>query len=170
MKKTVTITIDNTPLTCLENESVLKVALDNKIDIPHFCYHEDLTIEANCRACLVEEEATGKITTSCDLRAKEGLKIKTKSAEIEKLRKKNIELLLINHTQACPKCIKGYFCKVAEQIKKYNVKALYKKVKTDYSIHKLGTAAELDPNICISCNSCVKICEKIGVGFLHLEG
>ncbi len=171
MHKTVTIFINEKPYTCLENESVLKVAIDNKVEIPHFCYHEDLAIEANCRTCLVQDADTQKIATSCDLRAKEGLKVITKSPLLEMLRKKNQELLLLNHTKGCPKCKGGYFCKVKEKIDTLGLDILqYSKIKTDYPIHKLGTAAELDPNICISCNSCAKICEKIGIGYLHLEG
>lgn len=171
MQKNVTIFINDTSFVCLENESVLKVAIDNKIEIPHFCYHEDLDIEANCRTCLVQNAETKKITTSCDLRAKEGLRIVTESPILKKLRKKNMELLLLNHTKGCSKCAKGYFCKVKEKIEKFKLDVLqYQKIKTDYPIHKLGTAAELDPNICISCNNCAKICEKIGIHYLHLEG
>ena len=62
MPKIVTIYIDDKPYQAEEGQSVLQVALANKLDIPHLCYHEDLPIEANCRLCLVESEE--KITTS----------------------------------------------------------------------------------------------------------
>ena len=54
--KMINIHIDNKEFECKEGESILAVALENGIDIPHFCYHEDLPIEAHCRTCLVEVE------------------------------------------------------------------------------------------------------------------
>ena len=165
----VPIEIDGKKFTCNEGESVLQVAIRNNIDIPHFCYHEDLPVDAHCRTCLVEAE--GNVTTSCNLIVKAGMKVLTKSKKVKKLRNENLELLLADHKKNCPKCQKGYFCKTARQMKKYMITGTkYHRDKIKAPIHKLGTAAEFDPQACISCNKCVEICEKIGIGFLKLEG
>lgn len=163
------IQINGKKIKCSPRQNILQVAKDNNIDIPHFCYHEDLPIDANCRTCLVE--TGGKILTSCTLKAKEGLKVRTNTPKVLKLRHQNLELLLSDHEKSCYNCLHGYFCETRDWMKKYRINgAKYKAFKIHKPIHKLGTAAEFDPNTCISCNKCVEMCQRIGIGFLKLEG
>ena len=86
MSKKIFISIDGKRYACEVDESVLQVALRNNIDIPHFCYHEDLEIDANCRTCLVEIKPEGKVVTSCTLKATSGLTVYTNTAKVKKLR------------------------------------------------------------------------------------
>ena len=125
----------------------------------------------HCRTCLVEVKPDCKVCTSCDLKVKPGLKILTDSLKVRKLRDENLELLLADHKKICPKCQKGYFCKTAQLMKKYKITSTkYHRDKITAPLHKMGTAAEFDPQACISCNKCVEMCEKIGVCFLKLDG
>ena len=48
------ITINGRELEFTKGQTILQVALDNGIDIPHYCYHPGLSIVANCRICLGE--------------------------------------------------------------------------------------------------------------------
>ncbi|MGM0629344.1 MAG: [FeFe] hydrogenase, group A [Patescibacteria group bacterium] len=169
--KEIKVHINGKEYSASAGESILQVAIRNGIDIPHFCHHDDLPTESRCRTCLVEVEKTGKVTTSCDLKAKKGLSVKTDTAEVEKLRKTNMELLLAGHKENCPKCQKGLYCKVAERMDKYDVSGSeYDRPQIDADLYKMCKAAEIDPQLCIACNKCVEICEKIGVGFLKMEG
>ena len=167
----INIHIDNKEFECKEGESVLAIALENGIDIPHFCYHEDLPIEAHCRTCLVEVEPDGDIVTSCSLKAKEGLRVNTDTRRVHQLRHQNLELLLANHQNHCPRCKKGDYCKTAQIMKDYRVSGKqYKKPEIKDILHKLGTAAEIDPDACIACGKCVEICDKLGTCFLQMKG
>jgi iron-only hydrogenase group A len=169
MPKTVTIYIDDKPYQAEEGQSVLQLALANKLDIPHLCYHEDLKIEANCRLCLVEHE--NKVTTSCTLKASEGMKINTKSNELVEMRQENLKLLLASHTKNCPKCQKQLPCPAFALMQKYGVTSEeYERKMLDLAIHKMGGAAEFDPNLCVRCGRCVNSCADIGINFLKLEG
>jgi iron-only hydrogenase group A len=165
------IKINGKAYTCTPDQTVLQVAIDNKIDIPHFCYHEDLPIDAHCRTCLVEIKPEGKIVTSCSLRVKPGLSVITNSPLVKKLRNENMELLLAGHKNVCKNCIKGYACKTLDLMKKFGVTGKkYEHARIPQAVHKMGDAAEFDPQACISCNKCVEMCKKIGIGFLELEG
>jgi len=169
MSKNLTINIDGQSYQANPGESVLQVALRNNIKIPHLCYHEDLPIDSNCRACIVE--ADGHVTTSCNLKVEPGLKVKTKTREVSRLRKINLELLFAGHKENCPKCQKNYHCRVAEALKKFKLNTKkYSRPLIPRPVHKMATAAEFDPNLCIVCNKCVEMCEKIGIGFLYLDG
>lgn len=165
----IVIKIDGKNYRCDAGQSVLQVAIDNGIDIPHFCYHEDLPVDVHCRACLVE--ADGKVITSCNLCVESGLQIKTDSPKVRKLRNENLELLLSDHKKLCPQCKKKHFCKTASLMRRYRISGTkYHRKKINEPIHKMGNAAEFDPQACISCGKCVEICEKIGIGYLKLEG
>ncbi|MFW5721019.1 MAG: 2Fe-2S iron-sulfur cluster-binding protein, partial [Bacteroidota bacterium] len=48
------ITIDNLRVEAKEGKTVIETAYENGIDIPHFCWHPELSISGNCRMCLVE--------------------------------------------------------------------------------------------------------------------
>ncbi len=160
-------------------QNVLQVALAQQIDIAHFCYHEDLPVGASCRTCLVEvldpgdnkKLKAGQVVTSCSLMASEGLKVSSLTEQVKKLRQENLELLFASHLDLCPKCQQGFYCATYEKMKSYGITGKkYDKLKKDWKIHKMVTAAEIDPNMCIKCNKCVEVCEKIGIGFLQLEG
>lgn len=171
MTSRIFIFIDDQKFATSPGESVLQVALRNNIKIPHFCYHEDLPTDANCRTCLVEVKPSSRVLTSCTLKASSGLKVYTNTPKVKKLRKENLELLLASHKEYCHRCKKGHFCKTLQIMNLYKISGdKYKKRKVSDGIHKLGTAAEFDPQSCIACNKCVEICEKIGIGFLKLEG
>lgn len=177
--KTINVTINKKACVAEPEQSILQLAIQNKIDIPHFCYHEDLPVGASCRTCLVEivnpgenkKLKAGQIVTSCTLKACEGLVVTSLSDEVLDLRTENLELLLAGHIEMCPKCQQGYFCHTAEKMERYGITGeQYQKLKKDWKIHHMVTAAEIDPNLCIKCNKCVEICQKIGIGFLELKG
>ncbi len=167
----VTVRIDDKEFSVPEGESLLQTAINNGIDIPHFCYHEDLPVGASCRTCLVEDLKTGRVLTSCSLKAADGLAVSTRTAKVKKLRLDNLELLLAGHQDKCPKCQKGMYCHAAEEFGKYGVTTVkYWRPEIQAKLHKMSQAALIDPQLCIACNKCVEICDKIGIGFLEMRG
>jgi iron-only hydrogenase group A len=170
MKKII-ITIDGQKCEAFPGESVLQATIRNKIDIPHFCYHEDLDVEANCRTCLVETP-DGKTHTSCSLPCVDGLNLLLhKSEKVDRLRRENMELLFAEHHKTCPRCIHGDHCETAEILKKYKVTGTkYTRDHPLRKVHKMATSAEFDPEVCVACNKCVKACDQYATGYLKLKG
>ncbi len=170
---TVTVYLNGTPYRAVEGESILQLALRNGIDIPHFCTHEDLPVDANCRTCLVAEETEqgDVVTTSCNLLAREGLRVLLDTPDVLRLRTQNMELLFGDYHSNSPLTRHGYYSRTAEELARYGVAgATYKRDDPQREIHKLGTAAEFDPALCIACNKCVEACQMIGISHLKLEG
>ena len=93
------ITIDGTRLEVPENKNVLECALEAGIYIPHLCHHPDLPENGSCRMCIVEVEGQEGVTTSCTLRAQDGMVVHTTSERINKLRTLALELLLAGHPE-----------------------------------------------------------------------
>lgn len=175
-KEQVKVKINGKSINMNKGDFVLQNALDAGYDIPNFCHHPDLPVEGACRACLVEvvdKERGNQVVTSCTLKAKEGLEILLDTKEVKKLRKANMELLFAGHKDYCTKCQNGWPCRTANIMKKYGIKNdkyAHNECIGKCGIHIMGDAAEFDPKLCIDCNICVKMCQKIGINFLKLGG
>ena len=57
----VKLTIDQREIEARDGETVLQAARRHGIDIPHFCYHDKLSIAGNCRICLVKVNGLPKL-------------------------------------------------------------------------------------------------------------
>jgi len=169
--KRVTVFLNGKPCTAAEGESILDVALRNGLTIPHFCTHEDLPTDANCRTCLVEIEGEGTVVTSCTLTAKDGLRVRLDTPNVVRLRTENMELLFGDYRANSPRTRHGYWSRTAEEIERLKVSGQkYKRDDPNRPLHIMGSAAEFDPTLCIACNKCVEACQMIGISHLTLEG
>src|SRR5262245_15094035 len=106
----VTLTIDGRQLSVPKGTSVLKAAIEAGIQVPYYCYHPGLGIDASCRVCLVKIEKMPKLQTSCSTPVAEGMVVHTQDVEAVEGRKGVFEFLLINHPLDCPVCDKGGEC------------------------------------------------------------
>ena len=153
----------------IENErNILELCRKAGIDIPTFCYQPELSVFGACRLCLVEIEGRG-IQSSCSTPPEAGLKIKTNTEEIRKLRRITMELLLASHPQDCLKCGKSTKCKLQAIARKVGVKDIpYKMSVKDLPVDKSSYSLIRDPAKCILCGNCVRMCAEIqGVGAVN---
>jgi len=96
MAEYLTLTINGANVRAPQGSSVLDVALDYGICIPHLCHMRDLIPTGVCRLCIVEVIKNGKskVTTSCTLEVQEGMVILAHTEKILKARKNIAELLV----------------------------------------------------------------------------
>jgi NADH-quinone oxidoreductase subunit G len=106
----VTLTIDGRQLSVPKGTTVLRAAIEAGIQVPYYCYHPGLGIDASCRVCLVKIEKMPKLQTSCSTPVAEGMVVHTQDAEAVDGRKGVFEFLLLNHPLDCPVCDKGGEC------------------------------------------------------------
>jgi NADH dehydrogenase/NADH:ubiquinone oxidoreductase subunit G len=92
----VNVNIDGANIRALKKTSVLDVAIEYGICIPHLCYIPTLPGFGACRLCIVEHVVNGRseVTTSCTLNVQEGMIIRTNTEKIRKLRRNIAELLV----------------------------------------------------------------------------
>ncbi len=55
-KKMLDFWIDGVPMQAEDGLTVIQAARANGVDIPHFCWHPQLSVPGNCRICMVEIE------------------------------------------------------------------------------------------------------------------
>ena len=96
MIQQVSVDIDGALIRAAKGKTVLDVALDFGICIPHLCRVPDAKDIGACRLCIVEHIVNGrsKITTSCTLIVQEGMVIKSNTEKIRRLRHNLAELLV----------------------------------------------------------------------------
>lgn len=150
----------------LDNQLTLIHYLINKgITIPYFCYHNELSIAGNCRACLVELENSPKPVVSCGLNAKSCLmnnKIYYDSVLLKKARENILEFLLLNHPVDCPICDQGGECDLQEQSLFFGfTKKRFYKYKRVVSDKDLGPIVKTVMTRCIHCTRCVRFASEI---------
>ena len=165
------ITIDGIKLDVPENKNVLDCALENGIYIPHLCHHKDLSPLGSCRMCVVEVEGQEGVTTSCTLKAKDGMVIKTKTAELERLRMLALELLLTGHPEDCSTCPKYGNCELQMLIQYIGPKTGRLKMRTKgFRPQEDNPLILHDMNRCVLCGRCVRACNELrGVKVLQYQ-
>jgi len=108
----VNIEVDGVPVKAPKGAMIIQATDAHGAYVPRFCYHEKLSIAANCRMCLVEVEKAPKPLPACATPVAEGMKVFTKSPKAIAAQKATMEFLLINHPLDCPICGQGGECEL----------------------------------------------------------
>ena len=164
MSEVVNITINGAQMQATKGSLLIDKLLDENIHIPHFCYHQALGKDGNCRMCMVEIEGQKRPQIACDTPIKDGMIVRTKGENIEKVRRDILELQLINHPIDCPTCDQAGECKLQDY---YMESGFYEsRVNVDSKNHArkridLGSNVMLDQERCVLCTRCVRFCSTI---------
>lgn len=150
----------------LKKKSLISYLIANGISIPHYCYHNKLSIAGNCRVCLVEIKKTIKPIVSCATNAdiiyqnKNG--IFCDSPLVKKARENVLEFLLLNHPLDCPICDQGGDCDLQDQslFFGFNKRRFYK-FKKIVNDKELGIIVKTVMTRCIHCTRCVRFITEI---------
>ena len=150
-------------------KNVLSVIRKAGIEMPTFCYYSDLSVYGACRMCVVENEETGKIDASCSMEPRNGMRIRTNSARLLKHRRMILELLLASHNCNCTTCEKSGHCHLQTLAQQFGVRRIrFEDTRERYEIDNTSPAVLRDPNKCILCGDCVRVCEEMqGMGILN---
>jgi NADH-quinone oxidoreductase subunit G len=158
------LTIDGIEVEVEDGLNIIQAAAEVGIEVPHFCYHPDLSIVAQCRQCLVEVEGVPKVLPGCNTIVRDGLVVKTNTEKAVEARKATVEFTLINHPLDCPICDKGGECPLQLTTVKHGPGYSrfdapdQKKVRKKYY---LSDRIMYDPNRCIMCTRCVRFTSEV---------
>jgi NADH-quinone oxidoreductase subunit G len=160
-----TLTIDGKTVLIEGERNLLELVRKAEIDLPTFCYHSELSVYGACRLCLVQVEGRG-IMGACSTPPEPGLKILTTTPEIREIRRIAVELLLANHDQQCPTCPRSSNCQLQSLAQRLGIrKVRFKPVHAPVPIDESSPSLVRDPNKCVLCGDCVRMCSEIqGIG------
>ena len=157
------LTINGMEVEVEQGTSIIQAAEMLGVEIPRFCYHDKLTVPANCRMCLVEVEGgPPKPVASCAMACGEGMIVHTDSPMVHKARKGVMEMLLINHPLDCPVCDQGGECDLQDQAISYGMdRSRFHENKRAKKDEDLGPLIKTTMTRCINCTRCVRFAEEI---------
>ena len=161
-KDLVNIEVNGMPLKARPGQMLIEVTDNAGVYIPRFCYHEKLSVAANCRMCLVEVDQVPKPMPACATPVAEGMKVFTKSPRAISAQKATMEFLLINHPLDCPICDQGGECELQDLAMGFGSDvSRFTERKRVVKDKNLGPLVSTDMTRCIHCTRCVRFGQEI---------
>ena len=156
-----TVTVDGVEVRVPTGATIFQAAEKAGYTPPHFCFHRDLSIPANCRMCLCEVKDQGKLQTSCSVAAADGMVVAFDSPRVKEAVQGVLEFEFKNHPLDCPVCDQVgecYLQKYYLEVGKYDPESI-ERVHKD-KVKDLGPIT-LDAERCVLCTRCVRFGEEI---------
>jgi NADP-reducing hydrogenase subunit HndD len=162
----ITIEINGQKVEANKGETILEAAKRAGFNIPTLCYMENFSPTGACRICVVEVDGARSLVPSCAYPVADGMKIKTHSSRVIVARKTIVELLLATHPDDCLFCVRSGDCKLQELAHDLGIRQRrFTGAKNQYQPDTSSPAIIRDPDKCILCGKCVRVCEEVqGVG------
>ena len=183
--ETVPIVLDGEEVEVPTGINLVDAAALFKKEIPHYCYHPQLSVAGNCRMCLIEmgtpmrdrgtgeailnEDGSPKIgwvpkpVIGCATTVSPGMHVKTISDKVTDCREGIMEFLLVNHPLDCPICDQAGECRLQEFAtdygRGYSRYVERKNVKPKRT--RLGPRVTLDDERCILCSRCIRFSQEV---------
>jgi iron-only hydrogenase group A len=166
------ITINGHNCWAKPGETILDVSRREGINIPTLCHLREYSPTGSCRICTVEVEGSGALVPACAFPVTENMEVRTNSPRVRRARKTLIELLVANHPQDCLFCVRSGNCELQSLTQEYGVRTIrYTGERRRARIDIASPAIERDPEKCILCGRCVRIChetQQVGaIDFVH---
>jgi bidirectional [NiFe] hydrogenase diaphorase subunit len=162
LKQRIMLRIDGQYITTDPDRTILDVARENGIDIPTLCAIPGLTAVGACRLCLVEIKGNSRLLPACTVKVDGGMVVVTKSERLDSYRRMIVELLLAERNHVCAVCVSNGTCELQALATRLGVTHSpfayrYPRMQVD-ATHERFVA---DPNRCILCNRCVRVCDEV---------
>jgi len=160
----VRLVVDNRKIQTQDGVSVLQACLDNEIYIPNLCYLKEMDDPpGSCRMCFVEIDGYDQPITSCTVKVKEGMVVRTDTEHVRRLQRTAFELLLSVHQVDCKNCPANRKCEL-QRIAKFLHLGLKQKrfyqLEREVKIEQEHPCLEYVPSRCVLCGRCVFVCQR----------
>ncbi|HEV8241713.1 MAG TPA: 2Fe-2S iron-sulfur cluster-binding protein [Thermoanaerobaculia bacterium] len=172
-----TVTIDDRLVEVPAGTTLIDAGLQIGVQIPHYCYHQRLSVVGQCRMCLVKVEGMGKLQAGCSTQVtKDGMVVRTDTPEVKEAQRAMMEFLLVNHPLDCPICDQAGECALQDYSFKHGMatsRARFEDKRTYPGRERipLGPTVVLNMNRCIQCTRCVRFTAEVAktgeIGFLQ---
>lgn len=143
--------------------NLLAAALDNGIEVAHYCYHRGLCVAGVCRMCMVEQEGVPRPFPACNATVAEGINVRNDTPKVQSAVQGTLQFHLLNHPLDCPVCDQAGECGLQDYYMKYgqyDSQMIDKKVHKD-KVQDIGCGVMLDAERCILCSRCTRFTSDV---------
>lgn len=167
-----TVLVNNIEVEVGPKDNLVQAAQRAGVEVPHYCWHHDLSVVASCRMCLVEvgeRKPDGsvsmmpRLTPACQTLAKPGTVVVTDSPKVKSAQAQTLEYLLLNHPLDCSICDQAGECYLQDYTHKFgraHSRLNEPKVQRDDKYH-IGEEIVLFTDRCVMCTRCVRFTREI---------
>ena len=171
MAKMINLKIDGHDVEVAEGMNLIDAAETAGIHIPNLCYMKGMKGIGACRLCLVEAEGGKAPIIACNTKVKEGMNISTNTEKVKEVRKFVIDLILSMHPLDCMTCTKAGVCNLQKYAYDFEIKeSSFTRKKFGYSTDEANPFIKRDPEYCVLCSRCVRVCKEQGTNVLEFSG
>jgi formate dehydrogenase major subunit len=160
----VTLEIDGISVTVPAGTSVMRAAALAEIPVPKLCATDTLEAFGSCRLCLVEIDGRRGTPASCTTPVEPGMKVRTQTDKLAKLRKGVMELYISDHPLDCLTCSANGDCELQDMAGAVGLRNVRYGYEGENHIHleqdESNPYFTFDPSKCIVCSRCVRACEE----------
>ncbi|MGI5869638.1 MAG: NADH-dependent [FeFe] hydrogenase, group A6 [Kiritimatiellia bacterium] len=154
--------INGIPVEVPQGTSILNAAKAVHVKIPTLCYHPDLKAGASCGICVVRNAGSPKLLRACCTEAAPGMSITTHDADIVKVRRTVLELILANHPNDCLQCPRSGSCELQKLAADFGLRDNpYPREVMPLPVDNSTPSLVLNPEKCIKCGRCVDVCQNM---------
>lgn len=164
MAEQVNITVNDQRLLATEGELLLPFLLKHGFRVPHFCYHDALGPDGNCRMCMVEIKGQKRPQVACDTLIHEGMVVSTDNENINDVKRKILELELLSHPVDCPICDQAGECSLQDYYMDFGLNETRRPKEEKKHKEKrldIGKNIVLDQERCVLCARCTRFTQEV---------
>ncbi|MEJ2683348.1 MAG: molybdopterin-dependent oxidoreductase [Candidatus Sulfobium sp.] len=171
MGKTVNLKIDGKDVQVPEGLNLIEAAAGAGIHIPNLCYLKGMKGIGACRLCLVEIEGMKSPMIACTTKAKDGMVVNTRTEKVQEVRKFVVDLILSMHPLDCMTCTKAGGCNLQQYAYDFEIKeSSFTRKKFGYPIDETNPFIKRDPDYCVLCGRCIRVCQAQDTNVLEFSG
>jgi NADH dehydrogenase/NADH:ubiquinone oxidoreductase subunit G len=171
MGKMVNLKIDGKEIQVDEGTNLIDAAAAAGVHIPNLCYMKGMKGIGACRLCVVELEGGKAPVIACNTKVKEGMAVATKTERVQEIRKFVVDLILSMHPLDCMTCTKAGVCNLQQYAYDFEIKeSSFTRKKFGYPTDEANPFIKRDPEYCVLCSRCVRVCKAQGTNVLEFSG
>ena len=172
---TVALEIDGRAVAVPEGTSIIRAAAQAGIRVPKLCATDSLEPFGSCRLCLVEIDGQRGYPASCTTPVRAGMKVRTESPALARLRRGVMELYISDHPLDCLTCPANGNCELQDMAGAVGLREVRYRSGGANHLHTEKDQSNpyftFDPSKCIVCSRCVRACEEVqGTFALTIDG
>jgi NADH dehydrogenase/NADH:ubiquinone oxidoreductase subunit G len=171
MANMVNLKIDGKDVQVVEGTNLIDAAEQVGVHIPNLCYLKGMKGIGACRLCLVEVEGSKAPVIACNTKVKEGMSILTATDRVVEIRKFVTDLIVSMHPLDCMTCTKAGTCNLQKYAYDFEIKeSSFSRKKFGYPTDESNPFLKRDPEYCVLCGKCIRICKAQDTNVLEFSG